>query len=189
MRMEQKLVRYFKLNLQELALLPVLFLGPQVYIASAYTYAILDGMNEVYALLFAVITIQMTYMISMTTKPLKARLQYPFEVEDALYKQRCASLATMTDVEFEKSKITLAVGQFHMKNIEKIKANEAYLTMVTFVFFFIMLICLVFAFMLGTEIVHNPVKGIVAAYLTIFVYRMSVFLFCPIWFWRNRFVM
>lgn len=51
--------------------------------------------------------------------PLRARLQYPFELEDALYKQRCATLATMTDVEFEKSKIALAVGQFHMQNIEK----------------------------------------------------------------------
>ena len=146
-------------------------------------------MNEVYALLFAVITMQTTYMISMTTKPLRARLQYPFELEDALYKQRCAFLATMTDVEFEKSKIALAVGQFHMQNIEKIKANEAYVSMVTLVFFFIMLICLVFAFMLGTEVVHKPVMGIAAAYLTIFLYRMSVFLFCPIWFWRNRFVM
>lgn len=125
----------------------------------------------------------------MMTPVLKARLQYPFELADALYKQRCATLATMTDIEFEKSKIALAVEQFHMQNIEKIKANEAYLSMVTLVFFFVMLICLVFAFMLGTEAVHKPVIGIAAAYLTIFVYRMSVFLFCPLWFWRNRFVM
>lgn len=125
----------------------------------------------------------------MMTPVLKARLQYPFELEDSLYKQRCAFLATMTDVEFEKSKIALAVGQFHMRNIEKIKANEAYLSMVTLVFFFIMLLCLLFAFTLGTETVHKPVIGIAAAYLTIFLYRMSVFLFCPVWFWRNRFVM
>jgi len=116
--------RNFKVSSQELALLPALFVSSSLC-CSPNAYVILDGMNEAYALLFAVITMQTTYMLSMTTKPLRARLQYPFELEDALYKQRCVFLATMTDVEFEKSKIALAAEQFHMQNIEKNQSKRS----------------------------------------------------------------